>query len=213
MESIQTTAGDAPQPAPIRADSLLTRPTSRRQARSVRLPQAKVRPDVDRQATRALLGLAAVCAPLLGSNGLAADATPAVTQPKKATPAPAKGLLDKPAWLTDLSIGLKESYDNNVYGVQVGPLRNTHSWVTSVTPKVGVNLAPLLGDQKALQTLSLSYAPDVVRYHHAVAENYEAHRVASVIKGKAGPVSFNLDNAFNFVNVSAGTQNQPGMGG
>lgn len=106
----------------------------------------------------------------------------------------------KPAWLTDLSAGVKESYDDNVLLVadKTPGLSPQSSWITTVSPKVGVNFAPLLGAQKTLQTLSLVYAPDFNIYHDASSENYNAHKLANAIKGKAGDFSFSLDNAFLF---------------
>ena len=46
-------------------------------------------------------------------------------------------------------------------------LKNYSSWVTTVSPKFGINIAPLLGDQDVLQVLSFGYAPDFVIYHDA----------------------------------------------
>jgi hypothetical protein len=115
-------------------------------------------------------------------------------------PAPTAGsLFQKPAWLTDLSLGVKESYDNNVFLSEVGSLADRDSWVTSVAPKVGFNFAPLLGDQKTLQVLSLGYAPEFVIYHDESSESYNAHRTAATVQGKAGDVSFTVDNGFNYI--------------
>ena len=102
----------------------------------------------------------------------------------------------KPAWLTELSLGIKEAYDDNVLEVSGNGLKPQASWISSVSPKIGFNFAPLLGDQKTLQTLSLSYTPDFVCFHEATAESYNAHRVGTVIKVETGPVLFKLDNAF-----------------
>ena len=108
----------------------------------------------------------------------------------------ALAVCQKPVWLTDLSLGVKESYDDNVLEVSGNGLKPQSSWISSVSPKIGFNFAQLLGDQKTLQTLSLSYAPDFFIYHDAPAESYDAHRVGSTIRGENGPFSFKLDNAF-----------------
>ncbi len=102
----------------------------------------------------------------------------------------------KPAWLTDLTLGARESYDDNVLLVSGNGLAPQSSWVTTVSPKVGFNFAPLLGNQKTLQTLSLSYAPDFNIYHDAPSQSYYAHKIGDTIKGQAGDFSFLLDNAF-----------------
>src|ERR1039458_9257838 len=109
---------------------------------------------------------------------------------------PGLAVWQKPSWLTDLSLGVKESYDDNVLEVSGNWIKPQSSWISSVSPKIGFNFAPLLGDQKILQTLSLSYAPDFFIYHDAPAESYDAHRVGSTIRGENGPFSFKLDNAF-----------------
>jgi hypothetical protein len=107
---------------------------------------------------------------------------------------------NKPAWLTDLSLGIKESYDDNlllVAGKDPG-LSPQSSWITTVSPRLGFNFAPLLGKQLIFQTLSLGYAPDFAIYHEASSESYNAHKIANVIKGKTGDFSFSVDNAFLF---------------
>lgn len=102
----------------------------------------------------------------------------------------------KPAWLTDLGLGTKESYDDNLLGVSGNGLTPKSSWITTISPKVGFNFAPLLGDQKILQTLSLTYAPDFNLFHDDPSQDYNAHKIGDTIKGKAGDFSFALDNAF-----------------
>jgi hypothetical protein len=109
----------------------------------------------------------------------------------------------KPAWLTDLSAGVKESYDDNVLLVSGnGPMKAQSSFVTSASAKLGVNFAPLLGDQSILQTLSLGYAPELNVYHNAPDETYSAHRFTNALKGKTGDLSFSLDSATAFINGS-----------
>ena len=111
-----------------------------------------------------MLGICGLFLNIHGTEALAADSNP--------------GERLKPAWLTDFSLGVKESYDDNVflsgvdpkylppaYTVPVGSvaaLQNRWSWVTTMSPKIGVNLEPLLAHQQTFQTLSLVYAPDFV---------------------------------------------------
>ena len=68
----------------------------------------------------------------------------------------------KPVWLTDLSLGVKESYDDNLLGVSGKGLALQSSWVSTVSPKVGINFAPLLGDQKTLQTAYRNFEHQVL---------------------------------------------------
>ena len=123
----------------------------------------------------------------------------------------------KPAWLTDMSFGVKEGYDDNVYmsGVDkkflpatytvpagsVAALKDRWSWVTTVSAKVGVDFAPVLKSEN-LQTASFLYAPDIVRYTDQPAENNDAHRFTTTIKGKADAFSWNLNNSFVYVDGS-----------
>jgi opacity protein-like surface antigen len=111
-------------------------------------------------------------------------------------PAVGSAAWQKPVWLTDLSLGVKESYDDNLLLVSGNGLAPQSSWVTTVSPKVGFNFAPLLRNQKTLQTLSLSYTPDFNIYHGAPSQSYDAHKIGDTIKGQAGDFSFSLDNAF-----------------
>ena len=145
--------------------------------------------------------------------------------PLTESPAPRLSLdsLQKPAWLTDLSLNLKESYDDNIYlagngqptsftvpAGSVAALENRASWVTTVSPKLGVNLAPLFGDQKVLQALSFAYAPDFAIYHDQPIESYDAHRFTTAIKAKADAFSFNLDNGFTYIHGSQVAPFYPG---
>lgn len=120
----------------------------------------------------------------------------------KPAAAPASAVIQKPVWLTDISFGLKEGYDNNLFLVsdQGDPERT--SWVTTLSPKIGVNLAPLFPGEKALQVLTFSYAADVVSYHSDSTENYTAHRLTNALNIKTRAYTLTVDNAFIFVDGS-----------
>jgi hypothetical protein len=159
---------------------------------------------------------------LLGIGGLLSNVQGAGTL----TVASDSAAWQKPAWLADLSVGVKEGYDDNVFLSGVDPkyyssgytvpsgsvaaLQNRWSWVTTVSPKVGVNFAPLLGDQKTLQTLSLSYAPDFAIYHDQTSESYDAHRFSAGVKGKSDAFSFGVDDAFTYIDGSDMGPTYPG---
>jgi hypothetical protein len=140
--------------------------------------------------------------------------------------APAWGLpLQKPAWLTDLSVGVRQSYDDNVflagadskylppaYTVPPGSavaLRDISSWVTTVSPKVAVNLAPLLGAQN-LESLSFSYAPDFAEYYDTPSEDNSAHRFGTAIKARAESFSLAVENNFTCVDGDSIAPTYPG---
>ena len=113
----------------------------------------------------------------------------------------------KPDWLSDLSLGAKETYDDNVLLVadKTPGLRAQSSVVSTVSPKVGFNFAPVLGAAKTMQTLSLVYSPDFTVFHNAPSESYNAHKIGDTIKGQTGDFSFLLDNAFLFNDGSSKT--------
>ena len=121
------------------------------------------------------------------------------------TASPDKAGWTKPVWLGELSLSARESYDDNVLGVSGLSLQPQSSWVSAASLKLGLNLVPLL-DTKSVQTFTLSYQPDVVRYDSASEENYIAHRVVTAIKAKSGDVSFSFDNNFLY---NDGSKNAP----
>jgi opacity protein-like surface antigen len=131
-----------------------------------------------------------VAASMWALNAVAAD--PAATTPQSAS-------YQKPAWLTELSLGVKEGYDDNVLLVSgKGLMKEQDSFITTVSPKVGFNFAPLTGRPAGLQSLTLAYTPDFAIYHGASAESYDAHRISDSVKGGADDFSYALDNAFLF---------------
>ena len=110
----------------------------------------------------------------------------------------------KPAWLSDASVSVKEAYDDNIYLVSGLGAAERSSWILTVTPKIGVNFIPLLGQpQGPWQTLSLSYAPDYVSFAGASTESFTAHRVTAALKAKSGPITAALDNGFVFIDGDA----------
>ena len=120
----------------------------------------------------------------------------------------------KPAWLTDLSIGFKESYDSNLLlggaslpqltGASAGLTAQTtkSSWVSTISPKIGIDFVPLLGDQKVFQTLAIGYAGDYSIYSDDSAESNYAHRFLTSVKGKLDAFKFSLDNTFAYIDGS-----------
>ena len=125
----------------------------------------------------------------------------------------------KPCWLTDLSLGARESYDSNVFlsGVEqdlVPPgtttLKDRSSWVTTISPKIGFDFAPLLEKGSPVQVLSLGYAPDFVIFHDVSSETYFAHRFTNAIKGKQDDFSFSAENVFTYVDGNDDSVLYPG---
>jgi hypothetical protein len=117
----------------------------------------------------------------------------------------------KPVWLTECSLGIKESYDNNVFlsgatvpaytvpAGSVAALKDCASWITTVSPKVGINFSSLLGAPTNFPTLALTYAPDFAVYHDQSSESYTAHRLLAAVKGGSDSIAFNTENTFTYI--------------
>jgi len=112
----------------------------------------------------------------------------------------------KPAWLTDLGVEGKESYDDNVLGVSGNGLKPKESWVDTLSFKIGFNFAPLLQTGGTVQSLSLIYSLDVATYTSASSENNVQHKLNFIFKGKSDNVSWSLDDALLDVD---GNKNAP----
>ena len=131
----------------------------------------------------------------------------------------------RPAWLTDLSVGVRQSYDDNVflsgaddkylpkpYTVPPGSvvaLKDMSSWVTTVSPKIAVNLAPLL-DWQNIEVLSFSYTPEFANYYDTPSENNNAHRFGTAIKGRAGAFSLAWENNLAYIDGDTVAPTYPG---
>jgi hypothetical protein len=121
----------------------------------------------------------------------------------------------KPVWLTDCSLNIKESYDNNVFlggaatpavptvpAGSVAALADSYSWITTVSARLGVNFSPLLGAQTNLPLLSLTYAPEFAVNHNQDTESFCAHRLLSAIKARTDTVVLSADNNFAYIDGS-----------
>jgi hypothetical protein len=125
-----------------------------------------------------------------------------------------------------LSLDVSETYDDNVYlsGVDarylpasytvprgsVAALAGLSSFVTTVSPRIAVDLAPLFGNQHIVQAFSLAYAPDFLIYHQRHSEDYDAHRFPIAIKGGSGAFSFSAVSNLAFIDGSSMGPTFPG---
>jgi len=138
-------------------------------------------------------------------------ATPARTVPvstSQTTATPGYGTLpndnspgftgwERPAWLSELSFGVKESYDDNILRVSGNGLPTESSWVDLLSLKLGLNLTSLLSlDPAEFQTFSVIYEADHADYSNASSEDFTAHHLNALLKAKAGDFSYGVDNAF-----------------
>jgi hypothetical protein len=149
---------------------------------------------------RIQLESAMICASLLAMVTGASAQTAQSASASSASTQPAFSFFpEKPDWLTDLGVSAKESYDDNIYGVSGKVAAEKHSWISTVAPTLGVNLAPLFGDASVVKALALGYSPEVNIFHNAPSENYTAHRFAQTLKAQAGDFSVNLENGLNYI--------------
>ncbi len=120
----------------------------------------------------------------------------------------------KPAWLSELSFSVKETYDSNVYGTESNtpgfdPVAYIQSWSTTFSPKATLNLLPLLGaDGKGtLSVFSLGYTGEYAFYqaHDARLEDHARHFLTQALKIKSGAWSSTFDNSFLWVDGTTST--------
>jgi opacity protein-like surface antigen len=109
---------------------------------------------------------------------------------------------EKPSWLTDLSLGVRESYDDNILLVSGNGLQPHGSWITGISPKIGFNFAPLLGADSPYKALTFIYAPDINIYHDAPQESYDAQRFLDSVKLVEDNFSLSVTNSFLYNNGS-----------
>ena len=118
------------------------------------------------------------------------------------------------AWTPSLSLGVKEMYDGNVFMQRVTPLANESSFVTVVTPGVGAQWKP-----GPAFSLMVSYSPEIAFYHSEHSEDYAAHRGALNLGGKFKDTTWELPNAFTWIDGSdlgltfTGPGGAPALGG
>ncbi|MBI5395215.1 MAG: outer membrane beta-barrel protein [Verrucomicrobia bacterium] len=120
-------------------------------------------------------------------------------------------------------LGVKETYDDNVYLQDHKPdltkfpnavRANQKSFVTTISPKISADYKPC-----DAFNISASYAPDIVFYHAEPSENYVAHRGLVIIGGRFEDTSYEITTAPTFVDgnresTSFGTPgNPPAIGG
>jgi hypothetical protein len=112
----------------------------------------------------------------------------------------------KPTGLSDLSFTVKESYDDNVFGVSGLGMPVQASWVNALSAKVGVDFVALLGAPKEITAFSLTYNPEHFDYSRVASEDYTAHRLAGVFKAKFDNITYSLEDAFLY---NDGDKNAP----
>lgn len=113
-------------------------------------------------------------------------------------------LLNKPVWLPQLSIGVNESYDDNIFGVSGQGMQPQGAWITKVSAGIGFDLVPLTGPEAPFQTLFFDYTPDFALFnltrnqapYNEPSQNYDAHRFGTVLNGAVDDFSFSLTNSF-----------------
>lgn len=113
-------------------------------------------------------------------------------------------------WDYGLSLTVKESYDTNVFlldlepdpasaaaaraaGFEPAPAKHA-SLVTSIMPRL-----ELSSKSEAGLKVAASYSPEIVRYHQAEVENYTAHRGTLNFTGSRADTAWEVTNAATYV--------------
>jgi hypothetical protein len=133
----------------------------------------------------------------------------------------ALGVTTLPAGAWDLAtnltlkaeVGVKETYDSNVYLQDGEPLpgnvaaaqaagfrpveANKGSFVTSILPKIGLDFKPC-----SAFNVALGYAPEISYYHSAHGEDNTAHRGTLNFTGKAGDATWEFANTAIYIDGS-----------
>lgn len=105
-------------------------------------------------------------------------------------------------WTFNAELTLKETYDSNIFLQDIAPSPGVtnaaqpfqESLVTSVTPKIGFAFKPHPGFN-----VSGHYAPEITRYHSKSSEDYMAHRLAFLLHGVVGKVTWQMQNSFTLI--------------
>lgn len=92
-------------------------------------------------------------------------------------------------WSFSASLSAKETFDSNVYLQELGPDADKESFVTTIIPSVGVAYkgTHALG-------ITLSYAPEINRFHSESSESFVLHRAGLNFSGKANQTTWELVN-------------------
>lgn len=96
----------------------------------------------------------------------------------------------KGPWTPTAGLSVKESHDDNLLLQDQGDQARLGSWVTAVTPSVGLGYQ----GSPALKAL-FSYAPEIARFHSRPSENYEAHRAALNLAGQSGALAWEVPSS------------------
>ena len=117
---------------------------------------------------------------------------------------------------------LKETFDSNVYLQDTEPnpaVTNAarpfqESFVTSVTPRVGVEWRPM-----AEFNFAGFYAPEINTYHSEPSESHVAHRISLLLNGDVGICGWQMQNNLTYIDGSeegltfGGPGGAPAIGG
>lgn len=134
------------------------------------------------------------------SSATIESAAPAATVESTA---PAK----RPQLRPSASITASESYDSNVYLQDVTGQAHRQSFVTAISPFVGLEWEP--GPELLINA---NYSPEIVRYHSEPTENHNDHRGNLNFAGKIGDATYEVLNSVTYIdgNTTGPTFTGPG---
>ncbi|RXK54948.1 hypothetical protein ESB00_03355 [Oleiharenicola lentus] len=108
--------------------------------------------------------------------------------------------VERPAWLTELSVVGRTGYDTNLFNVDNArpdaPLADRAGWAGSLGVKVAVSVSALL--EAPRDQLQLGYAPTFNWFEGATDENHAQHRFTVTSTGRRSAWSWAFDSATTY---------------
>ncbi|OIR06415.1 hypothetical protein GALL_113250 [mine drainage metagenome] len=143
-------------------------------------------------------------APLLAALS-AAVPTAALCAAIAGAPSPEAGP-QRPAWLSDASVSVGLVHDSSVFGVQAEQaahpgFADRSAWVTTVGPRLTLDLRPLLGVGSGgpLRSFTAGYVGSYSFFDHVSGEDNAKHTLVLGLKASESGWSLALDNSLLFV--------------
>jgi hypothetical protein len=111
-------------------------------------------------------------------------------------------------WKFGASVGVKETFDSNVYLQDQTPQANRESLVTTILPQVAATWKP-----GAAFSAALTYSPEVTWYHSESSEDYVLHRGVLNLSGKLDQTAYDWTTTAVLIDGSSIGPTWTGPGG
>jgi hypothetical protein len=112
------------------------------------------------------------------------------------------------SWKFSSAVGLKETFDNNVFLQSETVQANRESIITTLLPQCGGSWNPTPAFNAAL-----SYSPEVTWFHSESSEDFVLHRTALNLSGRMNQTSYEANTTVVCINGSSVSPTWTGAGG